>query len=281
MSKISQMDLSNIKLVAVDMDGTLLNANHELSDEFYPLFDQMKARGILFAVASGRQYYNLLNRFKPISDDVIFIGDNGSYVAYRNEEILVQSMEPAIVKELLTEAASIPTCYPILCGKDRAYVQHTLPRFIENVEMYYDKWALVDDLLKVHDDEFLKISLCDFGGSERNSYPVFKPQEDRLQVKISGTIWLDLSHQLANKGRAVEMIQKRFDITADETMAFGDYLNDLEMLQQASYSFAMANAHPDIKRAARFKALSNEENGVLKVIEQMLATMDQQKPVMP
>jgi len=281
MSKMSQIDLSNIKFVAVDMDGTLLNANHELSDEFYPLFDQMKAKGILFAVASGRQYYNLLNRFKPISDDVIFIGDNGSYVAYRNEEILVQSMEPAIVKELLTEAASIPTCYPILCGKDRAYVQDTLPRFIENVEMYYDKWALVDDLLKVHDDEFLKISLCDFGGSERNSYPVFKPQEDRLQVKISGTIWLDLSHQLANKGRAVEMIQKRFDITADETMAFGDYLNDLEMLQQASYSFAMANAHPDIKRAARFKALSNEENGVLKVIEQMLATMDQQKPVMP
>jgi hypothetical protein len=44
MSKMSQMDLSNIKFVAVDMDGTLLNANHELSDEFYPLFDQMKAR---------------------------------------------------------------------------------------------------------------------------------------------------------------------------------------------------------------------------------------------
>ena len=281
MSKISQMDLSNIKFVAVDMDGTLLNANHELSDEFYPLFDQMKAKGILFAVASGRQYYNLLNRFKPISDDVIFIGDNGSYVAYRNEEILVQSMEPAIVKELLTRAASIPSCYPILCGKDRAYVQHTLPRFIENVEMYYDKWALVDDLLKVNGDEFLKISLCDFGGSERNSYPVFRPQQEQLQVKISGTIWLDLSHQLANKGRAVEMIQKRFGIKTDETMAFGDYLNDLEMLQQAGYSFAMANAHPDIRRAARFQALSNEENGVLRVIEQMLATMDQQKAVMP
>src|SRR4051812_47425579 len=124
MSKISLMDLSNIKFVAVDMDGTLLNANHELSDEFYPLFDRMKAKDILFSVASGRQYYNLLNRFKPISDDVIFIADNGSYVAYRNEEILVQAMEPAVVKDLLTAAAAIPSCYPILCGKNRAYVQH-------------------------------------------------------------------------------------------------------------------------------------------------------------
>jgi hydroxymethylpyrimidine pyrophosphatase-like HAD family hydrolase len=52
------------------------------------------------------------------------------------------------------------------------------------------------------------------------------------------------------------MIQKRFGIKTDETMAFGDYLNDLEMLQQAGYSFAMANAHPDIRRAAVSRRLA-------------------------
>jgi hydroxymethylpyrimidine pyrophosphatase-like HAD family hydrolase len=54
-------------------------------------------------------------------------------------------------------------------------------------------------------------------------------------------------------------------------MAFGDYLNDLEMMQQAYFSFAMENAHPAIKQAARFMAKSNDENGVLEVLQQMLS----------
>jgi HAD superfamily hydrolase (TIGR01484 family) len=67
-------------------------------------------------------------------------------------------------------------------------------------------------------------------------------------VKVSGSIWLDISHKLANKGRAMELLQKKYSITTEQTMAFGDYLNDLEMMQQAHYSFAMENAHPDIKK---------------------------------
>ena len=51
------MDLSKIKLVAADMDGTLLNAQHQLSNNFYPIFNQLKQKGVLFAAASGRQFY--------------------------------------------------------------------------------------------------------------------------------------------------------------------------------------------------------------------------------
>lgn len=266
--------LSQIKFVAADMDGTLLNAKHEISPGFYPVFDQMKAKGLLFAAASGRQYFNLLNRFTIIKDDVIFIAENGSYVVYRGEELLVQAMDEWVVKEQLTAAAKIPDVYPILCGKKSAYVQSTEPRFIENVEMYYDKYELVDDLLKVDNDQFLKIAICDLAGSESNSYHFFKQKMDELQVKISGLIWLDLSHKLANKGRAIEKLQQKFGISKDETMAFGDYLNDLEMLQQAGFSYAMENAHSDIKNTARFITKSNEEDGVVIVLQEMLRAMD-------
>ncbi|MEP7144506.1 MAG: HAD family hydrolase [Ferruginibacter sp.] len=267
------MDLSKIKLVAADMDGTLLNARQELSPDFYPVFDKMKAKGLLFAVASGRQFFNLLNYFETIKDEVIFIAENGSYVVYKGEDILVQAMDPDIVMQQLLTARKIPGAYAILCGKKRAYVESVAPRFIENVEMYYDKYEVVDDLLKVDDDRFLKIAICDLAGSETNSYPFFRQMQDQLQVKISGHIWLDLSHILANKGRAIEVLQKKYGIGIDETMVFGDYLNDLEMMQQAGFSYAMENAHPDIKNAARFLTKSNEENGVTEVLKEMLNSM--------
>ncbi|MBC7688706.1 MAG: HAD hydrolase family protein, partial [Aquabacterium sp.] len=91
-----------------------------------------------------------------------------------------------------------------------------------------------------------------------------------LQVKISGHIWLDLSHKLANKGRAINVLQQKFNISPNETMVFGDYLNDLEMMQQASFSYAMENAHEDIKNAARFITKSNEEDGVTIVLQELL-----------
>ena len=267
------MDLSKIKLVAADMDGTLLNAKHELSPGFFPLFEQMKARRILFAAASGRQYWNLLNRFESIQDDVIFIAENGSYVVYKGEELLVQAMEPDVTREQIKTARKIPGVHIILCGKKGAYVESEAPAFIDNVKMYYDRFEVVDDLLKVDNDQFLKIAICDLLGSEANSYPFFKQNKDHLQVKISGHIWLDISHQLANKGRALNVLQQKYDISVDETMVFGDYLNDLEMMQQASFSFAMENAHVDIKNVARFIAKSNEENGVTIVLKEMLEAM--------
>ena len=268
------MDITKIKLVAADMDGTLLNSNHELSPDFFPVFNQMKKKGLLFAAASGRQYFNILNKLEHIKEDVIFVAENGSYVVFRDEELLVQAMEPGIVKELLLEARKIPDVFIILCGKKRAYVENEAPQFMENLKMYYNRYEVVDDLTKVDDDQFLKIALCDLAGSERNSYPIFKKRENQLQVKISGHIWLDLSHKLANKGRAIEVLQNKFNITVDETMVFGDYLNDLEMMHQAGFSYAMENAHIDIKNAARFLTKSNEENGVTLVLQQMLDLMN-------
>ncbi|MBO9659671.1 MAG: HAD hydrolase family protein, partial [Chitinophagaceae bacterium] len=107
-------------------------------------------------------------------------------------------------------------------------------------------------------------------GAEANSYPVFRHLEGALQVKVSGKIWLDLSHQLANKGRALQAVQQQLNISVEECMAFGDYLNDVEMMQQAYFSYAMSNAHPEVKKAARFEAMSNEENGVGQVIVKVI-----------
>lgn len=264
------MDFSKVKLVVSDMDGTLLNSRHELSPEFFPLLEKMKSRNIKFVAASGRQYYNLLEKFKEVADDIYFIAENGSYVVHRKQDLLVQSMDPGLTREQLKVARGINGVYPILCGKKQAYIEDRNEKFLKNVKLYYERFKFVDDLLQVENDDILKIALCDLNGAETNSYPHFEHLKDQLQVKVSGEIWLDLSHLLANKGRALDKLQKKLACTYNETMAFGDYLNDLELIQQARYSYAVANAHSEIKSAAKFITKSNDEGGVIEVLKTML-----------
>ncbi|WP_181304075.1 Cof-type HAD-IIB family hydrolase [Rufibacter sp. XAAS-G3-1] len=265
------MDFSDIKLVATDMDGTLLDPQHRLPSDFYPVYQSLKEKGILFAAASGRQYYNLVNLFAPIKDELIFLAENGSYVVAQGEELLVQALDPTMAKKALQKARSIPGVYIVLCGKKSAYVENTHPAFMDQVKLYYDAVEVVDDLLQVEDDQFLKIALCELAGVEESSNLHFREEREHLQITVSGKIWLDISDQQANKGRAMEVIQQKFNITPEQTMIFGDYLNDLKMIQKAHYSYAMENAHPDIKEAARFRAKSNRENGVLEVLQQLIS----------
>jgi len=74
-----------------------------------------------------------------------------------------------------------------------------------------------------------------------------------------------------NKGKAVQKLQHILNITPQQTMAFGDYMNDLEMLKNAHYSYAMENAHANVKKTAAFQALSNNEFGVVEVIKDFLS----------
>ncbi len=266
------MPLSDIRLIATDMDGTLLNSKHEISDSFIPVFKKLKEQGIVFVAASGRQYYNLLKTLDAVKDEIIFAAENGSYVVFQDQEIHVQAIAPEIVHDLIVMSRTIQGTYPIICGKKKAYVESAEPEFIDHLKLYFERYEIVDDLLKVEDDQFLKFTLCDLAGSEGNSYPYYKHLSDTLQVKVSGPIWLDISHKQANKGVAMDVLQKKFGISFEQTMIFGDYFNDLEMLQKGYYSYAMANAHPDIRNIARFTAKSNDENGVVEVLSELINT---------
>ena len=81
---------------------------------------------------------------------------------------------------------------------------------------------------------------------------------------------MDCMAKGVNKGKAIETIQDSLGIKPEETMAFGDQLNDIEMLGRAYYSFAVANAREEVRKAARFQADSNENDGVLKILRHLL-----------
>lgn len=266
--------LDKIKMIASDMDGTLLNSNHEWSPSFMTELKKLTDKGILFVAASGRQYYNLKNRFEEVEEQIAFAAENGSYVVCRGKELMVESLDAATVLELIRVARTIPDIHILLCGKRKAYIESTEPELLKNFTQFFDRYEVVDALESVAGEDILKVTICDLNDSETHSYPYFKEWEDRVLVKVSGKIWLDLSHKNANKGQAIACLQAHLGITPHETMVFGDYLNDLEMMQGAYYSYAMANAHPLLKEKARFHTDSNDNDGVVKVLRKVNAALD-------
>lgn|SRR5690606_2243977 len=262
------MDKTKVKLIVTDVDGTLLNSSHWLNPKFFDVFEQLHSAGITFVVASGRQYQNLREVFEPIEDRVYFAAENGSYVLFQEKEILSRTINPSEIHQLVTIGRTIPSAHLVLCGKKSAYIESTTPQFVQHLSTYFAEFQVVDDLLQVN-DEILKFTVCDLTGSEANSYPSYKHLSEKFQVKVSADTWLDISDKRAHKGNAISFLQQKYNISKEQTMVFGDYLNDLEMMDQAYFSYAMANGHPLLKSKARFIAKNNNEDGVLDVLERL------------
>ena len=89
----------------------------------------------------------------------------------------------------------------------------------------------------------------------------------KSKITISGDMWMDCMAPGINKGEAVKLLQESLGISSRETMVFGDQMNDIEMMRQAYYSFAVGNARPEVKEAARFQTDINVRDGVLKVLK--------------
>ncbi|MGB1313436.1 Cof-type HAD-IIB family hydrolase [Bizionia paragorgiae] len=263
------MDLSQVKLVITDMDGTLLDSNHEVSPKFFELHSALREHDILFVVASGRPYYSLIDKLAPIKDDLIFIAENGGLAIHKDRVLLSTPIEKSNLQNLVTLINTLEETHPVYCTKEKAYVKSKSAALMGLLSEYYKNYVIIDDESEITEAVY-KIALYHEESSERYIYPHVKHLEQHFKVKVSANHWVDLSENLANKGHALALIQQHYTILPSETMAFGDYNNDIEMLNLSYFSYAMGNAHPFVKETARFETKTNNENGVEHILEQLL-----------
>jgi Cof subfamily protein (haloacid dehalogenase superfamily) len=260
----------DIRLIATDMDGTLVDDAKQIHDELWPLIDELHARGITFCPASGRQYYNLVQEFEGVADELVFVAENGTYVVAQGREISSDCLTLGVAQQAVGRVRSIPEAGAVLCGKRSAYIERRDQPFLDQATLYYARLRVVEDLLEIRDDDVLKVAVYDFASGERNTAPRLADLAGRHQVVVSGAHWVDVMSPTANKGQAIREVQRALGVTRDQTMAFGDFLNDLEMMDAATYSFAMANAHPLLKERASWVAPTNNANGVVRTIRTVL-----------
>ena len=253
------------------MDGTLLNSKGEVSDIFFKLFTNLQQQNIIFCAASGRQYNSIIDKLAVIKNDIFVIAENGGFAKKGKDVLVLNTLSAEKIRKIIPVLRKIENAHIVLCGKNGAFIESKNTHFINLFQEYYHTYTIVDNLTTIADKEdFLKIAIYHSDSSETNIYPSVKMFEDEMLVKISGKNWLDISDKKANKGNALRTVQKVLNITKEETMVFGDYHNDIEMMQEADFSFAMKNAHKDIKEIAKYTTESNNDFGVEKILQKLI-----------
>ena len=262
----------SIKLIAVDMDGTFLSDQKTYNRErFMAQYQQMKAQGIRFVVASGNQYYQLISFFPEIANEIAFVAENGGWVVSEGKDVfngeLSKDAFTTVVEHLLTR----PEVEIIACGKNSAYTLKKYDDAMKTVaEMYYHRLEYVDNFDNL-EDIFFKFGL--------NLSDELIPQVQKALHEAIGDIMvpvhtgngsIDLIIPGVHKANGLRQLQKLWGIDDSEVVVFGDGGNDIEMLRQAGFSFAMENAGNAVVAAAKYRAGSNNREGVLDVSDKVL-----------
>ncbi|WP_058913044.1 Cof-type HAD-IIB family hydrolase [Entomohabitans teleogrylli] len=261
-----------VKMIAVDMDGTFLDDRKTYNrPRFLEQYRQLKEQGIRFVVASGNQYYQLISFFPEIADEISFVAENGGWVVSEGEDLFNGEISAADYAAVVERLKAFPEIEVIACGKKQAWtLSHYSDEVKEMVAMYYHRLQVVDELDGL-EDIFFKFGLNVPHRHQPETLARLNAALDGLLVPVSsGHGSIDLIIPGIHKANGLRILQDRWGIDDSEVMAFGDSGNDLEMLRQSRYSFAMANAAEAAKAAARYRAPHNNEQGVLEIIDKLL-----------
>ena len=258
-----------IRLIALDLDGTLLDSDKNFPEGF-PAWVKAHPE-INVCLASGRQLYTLMQQFSEIADRLWYIAENGAVIAHAGEIIRVDAMKTEDVMEILDEFPGDAVCEPLVCGLESAYVRHVGGQAKEESTKYYARIEYNDDLRScAAKDRVLKIAIFVENFEAEKVYNSLPERKEGLTALLSGFSWIDIANSSVEKGAALKFVREHLGISREETAAFGDYLNDMTLLAEAGESYAMANAHPDRKKTARhITRFTNDENGVMDVLSQL------------
>ena len=263
-----------VKLIAVDMDGTFLNSEKKYNrTRFLQQYNQLKQRGIHFVAASGNPMYTLTTYFPEIAHEMAFVAENGAYVMDQNQALNFDYFCPEQLQQIVTDLRPDYAKNLILCAKDCAYIeQDVAEQTLHKLQIYFKLLKIVDDLALV-DDQICKLTLTTalhnseiLAALKQKSYI----QQQGVKLVSSGFGFIDLILPNKHKAYGLQFLQQKWGVTDQEILAIGDHYNDIEMVQKAGYGFAMSNAVPALKQVASYLAKSNEQEGVLEVIDLVL-----------
>ena len=259
-----------IKLIATDMDGTFLDNRKQFDKSFIDLFFEMKEQGVLFVAASGNQYARLYQKFLPMSEDMYFIADGGSYIAKGPNTLEVFDIDRKKAFLAMERVREHHPEYKILVAGEKFAYARKHDHLDKALTTYYCAYKYVDDFNEI-DEPITKIALCDPSGDIRKTCgDIESILPEGLQIITSGNEWMDIQREGVNKGLGMRYIQEHEHISRDECLAFGDQMNDYALLESVKYGFAMENAVDEIKKLAYGITDSNEDQGCLKIIKKAL-----------
>lgn len=258
-----------IKMVALDLDDTLLDSKLAVSPRACEAIRKAVLQGVVVTIATGRMYCSALPYARQLGLDVPLITYNGALIksVMSGETLLHQPVDRELARQVLA-----------LCREHDWYIQTYVDDklYVKEMNQYADYYSRMSGAPAIALGEAL------FTGGEPPTkmlamstkegileiYDTFKAAfGSKLNMAISKPTFLEITDPAANKGRALAFLADRMRIKQEEIMALGDSGNDLDMINYAGWGVAMGNASAAIKAAARLETLSNDADGVAEAIE--------------
>ena len=287
------------KLVAVDLDGTMLNHYGEISEKTKENVARCLEKGIEIVLASGRP----IDSIRTISEDLgiksYFIAGNGALVYdIQNDEIIYKNY---IKKEKVLEIIKICeensitynvyTDKVILTTNLKFNVLYYYKENLKKEESKKTNISIVENMYEyvkhMKEEKFLKITICDENSSifhsitkkikEINGIEILDIAHMSRKIIKQGTeeipveyFYTEISANNVDKWNALEFLIKKLDIRPEEVIAIGDNINDKKMIENAGLGIAMKESTPEIIKVAKEVTDTNDEDGVAKVLEKYL-----------
>lgn len=239
-----------IKLIASDIDGTLLqNGETEISPRFFREAERLMKQGVAVCAASGRQYKSLRHLFAPLADRMYFLCENGAVVYMPGEPPKLLSktvIDRALSLELCRDILEIPGCELLISGANMSYLCPKTESYLDHIRYFVGNNVTVLDSPQEMPEDFVKISAYYLPGAERLEPMLIPKWGKRLGAAIAGKCWLDFT--LADKATGIRALYSALNVTAEETMAFGDNYNDVPMLDAVGHPYIMASAAESLRQ---------------------------------
>lgn len=261
-----------IKVLAVDMDETVVNGRHRVSRKTKDALQAAMDEGIQVVPVTGRCLEGLPKKIRGMKDISYVITSNGAKVYnLTHEEVLYRKLIPN-----KTACDILKICQEYHMGLavhqegkcyDNSKVQAIYRKLVYHGDFKVHKSVKdLNSLIKESRKPVEKIQV--FSGKMEKLLSVKRKIEafENLETAVSTSGYIEITYKDAQKGKALEALCKHLGISMEDVMAVGDNANDYSMLTRVGYPVAMGNANEEIKTLAKYVTANNDENGVAKVI---------------
>ena len=276
----SEKKKMDIRVIATDMDGTLLDPKGQLDlPRLEKILDKLDQCDIRFVIATGNEVHRMRQLLGHLAERVVLVVANGARIFENNELIQAQTWDDAMVDRALAHFKG-RECQDqfVVTAMNGGFVKEgtvftELDKFMtpEMIEKLYQRMQFVDEFDSNLFGGVLKMSMV--VGEER-SESVLQEINDlfdgHVRAVSSGYGCIDILQDGIHKAWGLVELLKRWNLKPEQIIAFGDSENDIEMLELAGISYAMENAEEAVKRVATKVAPANSQAGVYKVLENWL-----------
>lgn len=264
---------SKIKLIASDMDGTILDENGQVPPETFDLILALREHGVRFVASSGRRYDRLCDFFSPVKDRMDFVASNGAQVFADGVQIDREVYSHLAIRRLAKTVAMFPNMHLALFDRTKSYLLDDEDKFVREVDKDLPNVERIYELPSPQVSIIKASIFCDDGNVMDNAYVLQRELGGLFTFAPSGSSYIDAMQPGISKASGIAQVMEYHGIDASEVMAFGDAMNDYEIIRFVGTGCAMANGRPALRAVADRVIGSNVEHAVHSEMRRVLESL--------